>query len=233
MSENKLPKVLAFDVFGTVVDWYGSMHAEFTELLPELDADAMTLAWRDGYQPAMAEVNAANEWVLLDVLHRRILDSILKKYHHDDVSDEQREHLTLGWHRLKPWNDSVAGITQLKSRFTVCSLSNGNIRLLTNMAKHGAIPWDCILSAEIFRRYKPDPAAYLGVAKVFALEPHEVMLVAAHQDDLDAARACGLQTAFIERPDEYGPIRGNNVEGSASNNWHAENIIDLAQQLGC
>jgi len=227
------PKVLAFDVFGTVVDWYGSIRSELEQHLPDVDSNAMTLAWRDGYAPAMQAVNASNEWVLLDVLHRRILDSVLADFDQTAVNDDLRQHLTSAWHRLSPWPDSVQGITRLKSQFTVCSMSNGNLGLLSNMAKRGGIPWDCILSAEVFRRYKPDPKTYLGVAEVFAVAPHDVLFVAAHQNDLDSARSCGLRTAFIERPDEYGPVRGNDVSGSASNDWHATSIDDLAQQMGC
>jgi len=233
MTVETMPKVLAFDTFGTVVDWYHCIRAELEQQLPAVDADAMTLAWRDGYAPALRDVNAANEWGLLDVLHRRILDSVLQEFHQTDVSDDVRQHLTLAWHRLSPWPDSVSGISRLKQKFIVCSLSNGNLGLLTNMAKLGGIPWDCILSAEVFRRYKPDPSTYLGVADVFAVEPSEVMMVAAHQYDLDAARQCGLRTAYIERPDEYGPVRGKDVSGSALNDFHAVDIEALAQQLGC
>lgn len=227
------PVVLAFDVFGTVVDWYGSIRQEIERELPDVDADAFTLAWRDGYAPALRSVNESKQWVLLDELHRQILDSVLIDFNKNGVSEPTRNTLTRGWHRLTPWPDSVAGMNRLKTQFTLCSLSNGNIGLLTNMAKRAGIPWDCVLSAEVFKRYKPDPQTYLGVAKIFDLEPAQVMLVAAHQNDLDAAKACGLQTAFIERPDEYGAVRGNDVSGSTSNNWHATDLNHLAEQLGC
>ena len=233
MGVQKLPVVLAFDIFGTVVNWYGSILSEIEKTLPGVDADAFTLAWRDGYAPALREVNASGEWVLLDELHRRILDSILLDFSQDSVPENTREELTKHWHKLAPWPDSVFGLTRLKQRFSVCSLSNGNIGLLTNMAKNANIPWDCILSAEVFKRYKPDPQTYLGVAKIFDVKPEQVMLVAAHQDDLDAAKACGLQTAFIERPNEYGPVRGNDVTGSVQNDWHAKDIVHLAEQLEC
>jgi 2-haloacid dehalogenase len=132
---------------------------------------------------------------------------------------------------LDAWPDTVAGLTRLKQRFTICTLSNGNLGLLTHMAKHAALPWDCILSAEVFRAYKPDPATYLGVAEVFGLQPSEVMLVAAHQDDLAGARACGLQTAYIERPSEFGP-QGKDVSPDPANTWHAQNLVHLADLLG-
>ena len=127
----------------------------------------------------------------------------------------------------------VAGLTRLKTRFTICTLSNGNIGLLTNMAKRGALPWDCILSAEVFRAYKPDPATYLGVARVFDLPASDVMLVAAHQDDLAAARGCGLQTAYIERPYEFGQSQPKDVSPDPANTWHARDFLALADQLGC
>ena len=233
MSSTNQPVVLAFDVFGTVVDWYGSIRLEVEQVLPDVNADAFTLAWRDGYLPAMAAVNAANEWVLLDTLHRRILDAVLEKFDQSDVSEKTRQSLVKGWHRLSPWPDSVPGLIRLKEQFMVCSLSNGNLGLLANMAKNAGIPWDCVLSAEVFKRYKPDPKTYLGVAEIFDLQPEQVMLVAAHQQDLDAARSCGLQTAFIERPHEYGPVRGNDVSGSRNNHWHATDFNHLAEQLGC
>ena len=232
---NKLnpPAVLAFDVFGTVVDWYGCIRREVEQALPNVDADKFTLAWRVGYVPALQAANASNEWILLDDLHRRILDSILVDFGHAHVSEDVRQSLTQAWHRLIPWSDSVPGMYRLKQKFTVCSLSNGNIGLLSDMAKNSGIPWDCILSAEVFKRYKPDPQTYLGVARTFNLQPEQVMLVAAHQYDLDAARACGLQTAYIERPNEYGPVRGKDISGSADNNFHAGDINHLAELLGC
>jgi len=233
MSSNPKPKVLAFDVFGTVVDWYGSIHAELQKALPDVDANAMTLAWRDGYAPAMAAVNASNDWVLLDALHRQILDRVLTEFDKDDVPEAIREDLTKAWHRLNPWPDTVAGMTRLRTEFTLCSMSNGNIGLLTNMAKRAGIPWDCVLSAEVFKAYKPDPKTYQGVAKIFDIPTSEVLFVAAHQEDLEAATRCGLQTAFIERPDEFGPIRGNKDKGSPNNDWHATDFLDLATQLGC
>ena len=227
------PKVLAFDIFGTVVDWYGSIEREVNALNLEVDSGAFALAWRSGYQPAMQRVRSGElGWTLIDDLHRMILNETLAKFGIDSMAEEQRQHLNKVWHRLDAWPDSVAGLTRLKSRFTLSTLSNGNIGLLTNMAKRAKLPWDCILSAEVFRAYKPDPATYLGVAKVFDLNPREVMLVAAHQEDLAAARACGLQTAYIERPLEFGP-QGKDVSPDPRNTLHASSLIDLAAQLGC
>ena len=229
-----LPKVLAFDVFGTVVDWHGSVQREVAALLPGVDADAFALAWRAGYQPAMRRVmSGALPWTLLDDLHRMMLDDVLRDLSVTHMTEAQKVHLSKAWHRLDPWPDVVAGLTRLKARFTICTLSNGNIGLLTNMAKRAGLPWDCVLSAEVFRAYKPSPQAYLGVAKVFDIEPAEVMLVAAHQDDLAAARSCGLQSAYIERPLEFGAGRPKDVSADPANTWHAKDFLDLARQLGC
>ncbi len=229
-----LPQILAFDVFGTVVDWHSGIAAEVQALRPGVDGDAFALAWRAGYQPAMRRVMSGElGWTLIDDLHRLILDSLLGQFGLSDLSEAQKKHLNKAWHRLDPWPDVVAGLTRLKRQHTICTLSNGNIGLLTNMAKHGGLPWDCILSAEVFRAYKPAPATYLGVAQVFDVAPAQVMLVAAHQEDLAAARSCGLQTAYIERPFEFGRTHPKDVSPDDANTRHARNLTDLADQLGC
>lgn len=231
---NTKPKVIAFDIFGTVVDWHGSIAAEVQRLKLPVDANAFATAWREGYQPAMARVRSGElPWTKIDDLHRMILDGILEDFALTTLSESEKQHLNLVWHRLNPWPDAVQGLTQLKSKFTIVTLSNGNLSLLANMAKHGALPWDLILSAEVFKHYKPDPETYLGVAHIFDLQPHEVMLAAAHKDDLLAAYHCGLQTAFIERPDEFGlgHIR-QDLHQESFTTYHAKNIIDLATQLG-
>ncbi len=226
-------KVLAFDIFGTVVDWHGSIASEMQERYPQVDGHAFANAWRAGYVPAMARVRSGElGWTLIDDLHRMILDGILPQFGLQHLSEAERQELNRVWHRLNPWQDSVAGLTRLKTKYTICTLSNGNIGLLTNMAKRAGLPWDCVLSAEVFKAYKPDPATYLGVAKVFALEPHEVMLVAAHHDDLAAARACGLHTAYIERPLEFGVAEPKDVSPQAGNDLHATSIAALADVLG-
>ena len=228
------PSVLAFDVFGTVVDWHGGIAREVLALRPEVNGGKFAMAWRAGYQPAMRRVMSGElGWTLIDDLHRLILDGILDQFGLSHVTEAQKRHLNKAWHRLDPWPDVVAGLTRLKTRFTICTLSNGNIGLLTNMAKRGALPWDCILSAEVFRAYKPDPATYLGVARVFDLPVSDVMLVAAHQDDLAAARGCGLQTAYIERPYEFGQSHPKDVSPDPANTWHARDFLALADQLGC
>ena len=228
------PKVLAFDVFGTGVDWHSGIAREVQALRPAVDGDAFALAWRAGYQPAMQRVMSGElGWTLIDDLHRLILDGILAQFGLADLTEAQKQHLNKAWHRLDPWPDVLAGLTRLKSRHVICTLSNGNIGLLTDMAKRAALPWDCILSAEVFRAYKPDPATYLGVAKVFDVAPAGVMLVAAHQDDLAAARACGLQSAYIERPAEFGAAHPKDVSPHAANTRHAADFLALAEQLGC
>ncbi|MDR7148146.1 2-haloacid dehalogenase [Hydrogenophaga palleronii] len=228
------PSILAFDIFGTVVDWHGSIVGEMQTLHPQVDADAFALAWRAGYQPAMQRVRSGElGWTRIDILHRMILDELLPKFGLDHLGELERAELNRVWHRLDPWPDTVAGLTRLRTRFTICSLSNGNIGLLTNMAKRAGLPWDCILSAEVFRAYKPDPATYLGVADTFDVPPEGVMLVAAHQDDLAAARNCGLATAYIERPLEFGAANVKDVSPDAANTWHARDLVNLAELLGC
>ncbi len=233
MTSN-FPKVLAFDIFGTVVDWHGSIAKEVTAMGLPVDGGEFALAWRAGYQPAMKRVMSGElGWTLIDELHRMILDDILAQFNITQLTEAEKRHLNKAWHRLDAWPDSVTGLTRLKTKFTICSLSNGNLGLLTNMAKRAGLPWDCILSAEVFRAYKPHPSTYLGVAKVFDLLPGDVMLVAAHQDDLAAARACGLQSAYIERPHEFGAKRPKDVSADSANTWHASNLLTLADQLGC
>jgi 2-haloacid dehalogenase len=226
--------VLAFDIFGTVVDWHGSIMREVQILYPHVDANAFALAWRAGYQPAMARVRSGElGWTRIDELHRLILETLLPQFDLLHLNEAARSHLNRVWHRLEAWPDSVAGLQRLKKKYTICSLSNGNIGLLTNMAKRAGLPWDCVLSAEVFRAYKPDPATYLGVAQVFDLSAHEVMLCAAHHDDLQAARSCGLRTAYIERPLEFGALHPKDVSPQARNDLHARDIHALADLLGC
>lgn len=227
-------KVLAFDVFGTVVDWHQGVMREVAALGLDVDANEFTLAWRAGYMPAMQRV-ASGEigWTLIDDLHRMILDDLLQRYGISHLSEAQKVQLNKAWHRLDPWADTVEGLTRLKQRYMICTLSNGNLGLLANMAKRASLPWDCLLSAEVFRKYKPDPAAYQGVAKVFDVDPGQVLMVAAHQDDLQYARAAGLKTAYIERPLEFGPSLSKDVSPHPDNTLHAKDFIELAKLLGC
>ncbi len=236
-------KVIAFDVFGTVVDWHSGIAEQVERALPGVDGAAFALAWRAGYQPAMKAVMeriAANEagggggFTLLDELHLSMLEQVLRDFGLTDRLDTAaKRELSRAWHRLPAWPDAVAGLTRLKAKFTICTLSNGNIGLLTEMAKRAGLPWDCVLSAEVFKAYKPDPRTYLGVAGVFDATPGQVMLAAAHHDDLAAARACGLKTGYIERPHEFGRAKPKDVSPQTENTLHARDINQLADLLGC
>lgn len=226
------PEILAFDVFGTVVDWHGSVARAVAALAPAVDAAAFARAWRAGYQPAMQAVRAGHRpWVPLDRLHREILDGLLPRFGLDGLDEAARAGLNRVWHRLDPWPDARPGLQRLGARHTLVTLSNGNLGLLIDLARHGALPWHGVLSAEVFRAYKPDPATYLGVARLFERPPEAVMLVAAHPDDLAAARACGLQTAFVARPLEFGADAPRPEVGDPAATLQARDFLDLARQL--
>ncbi|CAM3742571.1 haloacid dehalogenase type II [Polynucleobacter arcticus] len=231
----KPSKILAFDVFGTIVDWHGSIVAEVERLGLAVDPIEFASAWRSGYKPAMAKVRSGKlGWTKIDDLHRSILDDLLKSFDINSLSESQIHDLNQIWHRLNPWPDTVEGLGRLKRQSMIVTLSNGNLGLLADMAKNAALPWDLILSAEVFRHYKPDPETYLGVADIFDVSPEEVMLVAAHKDDLLAAKACGLKTAFIERPLEFGPkVIRDDLHRESFTDYHAKDLNDLATQLGC
>ena len=206
----RLPRALAFDVFGTVVDWRSSIIGEL-EMFGERhgiaqDWPAFADAWRAGYPAAMDRVRTGDlPWLKIDALHRLILDDLLDGAGIGEIPDADVAELNLAWHRLDPWPDSVAGLTRLKQAFVITTLSNGNLSLLTNMAKRAGLPWDCVISAELFRHYKPDREAYLGCAELLDVAPGELMLVAAHPSDLRAARDAGLMTGYVARPLERGP----------------------------
>ena len=226
-------EVLAFDVLGTVVDWHGSIAREVERDFPGIDGDAFARAWRAGYKPAMARVMRGEQgWTLIDDLHRGILDEILPRFGLAHLDEARRAHLNRVWHRLDPWSDVAEGLARLRRRRLVCTLSNGNLGLLARLSHHGGLAWDCVLSAEVFRAYKPDPATYLGVARVFDVAPQRVMLVAAHHDDLAAARACGLRTAYIERPLEFGATQPKDVSPREGNDLHCRDLHALADLLG-
>ena len=230
-------KALTFDVFGTVVDWRGSIAREARALAQakglRLNAAKFADAWRAGYRPAMDRVGRGElPWTKIDDLHRMILDDILAKFKITSLSEDEKADLNRAWHRLKPWSDSVRGLKRLKKKFTISTLSNGNVALLNNMAKNAGLPWDLILSAEIFHHYKPDPEVYLGAAAILGLQPHEVMMVAAHKEDLRAAARQGLRTALVLRPNEYGKGRHPDLSPEPAFDINAEDFGDLATQLG-
>jgi 2-haloacid dehalogenase len=171
-------------------------------------------------------------WTKIDDLHRMILDDILVKFKMTALSEDEKAGFNRAWHRLKPWPDTVRGLKRLKKNFTIATLSNGNVALLNNMAKHAGLPWDLILSAEVFHHYKPDPEAYLGTAEILGLQPAEVMMVAAHKDDLRHAARQGLKTALVLRPLEYGKGKHPDLTPEPAFDINARDFIDLADQLG-
>ncbi len=229
-------RALVFDVFGTVVDWRGSIIRECTALgrRKKLSADwpAFADAWRAGYRPAMARVRSGElPWMTIDQLHRMILDELLVRFRIEGLTEDEVDHLNRAWHRLEPWPDARRGLALLKRRRILATLSNGNMALLVNMAKHARLPWDCVLSAELFHHYKPDPETYLGAAAMLGFEPAEVMMVAAHKDDLRAAQACGLATAFVRRPREKGPKVKLDLSPEPSFDCNARDFVDLARKM--
>lgn len=231
------PRALVFDTFGTVVDWRGSIIAEGNAWSKAkgvtVDWARFADRWRAGYAPAMDKVRKGElPWTKLDVLHRMILDSLLAEFGLTNLTEEEKDHWNRVWHRLDPWPDSVAGLTRLKKKFTIAPLSNGNVALLNDMAKHAGLPWDLILGAEVAHHYKPDREAYLTAVDLLGLKPEEVMMCAAHRGDLQAARSFGLSTGFIHRPNEYGPTRKPDQAQPGDFDVVSRDILDLAAQLG-
>ena len=231
------PKALVFDTFGTLVDWRGSIIAEGTAWgkAKGLTIDWARFAdrWRARYGPAMDKVRKKElPWTKLDALHRMMLDEVLKEFNIQVLTEEEKDYWNRVWHRLKPWPDTVPGLTRLKKKFIIAPLSNGNVSLLTDMAKNAGLPWDLILSAELARHYKPDREAYLVAADLLSLKPEQVMMTAAHRGDLDAARSFGLLTAFIQLPDEYGPTRRADTAKPGEFDIVASDALDLATKLG-
>jgi len=230
-------KALLFDVFGTVVDWRRSVAAEVATAARGIgvvtDGYALADAWRGAYAPSMDRVRMREiPWANIDALHRAALDTLLPAHGLAALDEAARAALNRAWHRLHPWPDSVAGLGRLKQRFIIGTLSNGNVALLVNMAKFAALPWDVVVSAELFRHYKPDAEAYDGACALLGLQPAEVMLVAAHNGDLRAARARGMASGFVARPTEYGPAQTKDL--CAAENWDvvAADFVDLAVRLG-
>ena len=234
-------RALTFDIFGTVVDWRSSVIAEGRALQQQLgpalaatvDWPALADAWRAGYHPAMARVARGElPWTNIDGLHRQILDELLPRFGLAALGEAERDHLNRAWHRLAPWPDSVAGLTRLRTRYTTCTLSNGNVSLLVEMAKRAGLPWDCVLSAELLGRYKPDLEVYRSAARLLGFEPGQVMMVAAHPSDLAAAQRAGLKTAYIPRPAEFGPGGPMEPVGDTVFDIVAPSLGALADQLG-
>lgn len=231
-------KALTFDVFGTVVDWRSSIIREGGALGNRkginVDWTKFADAWRAGYQPAMSKVrNGEMPWTKLDDLHRIILDQLINEFGIEGLNEEEIDHLNRAWHRLDPWPDSVEGLTRLKEKYILATLSNGNVALLLNMAKRAGLPWDAILGAEVAGHYKRQPQAYLKTADFLGLTPQKCMMVAAHNDDLVVARELGFRTAFVCRLTEYGPRQSTDPEPEHDYDFAVSDLIELAQQLDC
>jgi len=231
-------KALLFDVFGTVVDWRGSitreMHRFGQAQQIQQDWQQFALDWRALYQPAMEAVRSGDRgYVKLDQLHRENLHQLVADYQLDGLDSSQLDHINRVWHRLQPWADTLPGMIRLRNKFVLASLSNGNIALMVNMAKHSGIPWDMILGSEIAQGYKPQDKVYLLSAEMLALEPAQCMMVAAHNDDLLKARSLGFKTAYINRPYEYGSKQKSDLQ--AEENWDiiAQSMTDIADTLNC
>ncbi len=229
-------KALAFDVFGTVVDYRTTIIIEGERLAEdkgiEIDWAAFADAWRGRYRPAMDRVMRGElPWTNLDALHRAALDELLEEFGVRELSEGEKNHLNGVWHRLRPWGDSVSGLLRLKTRFVLATLSNGNVRLLVDMAKNAGLPWDLVFSAELARAYKPDPRVYRMLQELLMLGPNEIMMVAAHQSDLRAAQELGFRTAFVMRPLEHGPQAVPDLTADPSLDVIATDFVDLARQL--
>jgi len=237
-DEHTSLRALTFDVFGTVVDWRGSIAREAEEILGpagfRLDWHAFAERWRARYQPAMEAVRSGQRpWTILDVLHHENLLDTLVEFDVGGLAPQTIEHLNRAWHRLDPWPDAVAGLGRLKRRYILATQSNGNVALIVNMAKRANLPWDVILGAEVVGAYKPLPQSYQRAVRMLGLEPGACMMTAAHNDDLIAARGCGLRTAFVARPLEYGPNQHKDLRAEHTFDLVANNLLDLADQLGC
>lgn len=239
-SSSPRPMALAFDVFGTVVDWRTSITRESAGFLQRIGRDdvdpaAFADAWRFRYIEVMAAYRTSNRgYVTLDVLHREMLDATLRAQDIDPTTLDEAmlSDWNTAWHRLDPWPDSVEGLTRLKAGLPIVTLSNGNIALMLEMARRAGLPWDAILGAEVTRVYKPDPQAYLGTAEILGLAPQQLCLVAAHHSDLAAARAAGLLTAYISRSNEYGGRTAPDAGAAQDWDWSADSLTGLAAQWG-
>ena len=231
-------KALCFDVFGTVVDWRSSIIRECEEFGQprglRVDWAAFADRWRAMYQPAMEEVRSGKRpWTKLDDLHRESLGKLVVEFGIKGVLAGDLDDLNRAWHRLDPWPDAVPGLTRLKRKYVLATLSNGNVALMVNMARRAGLPWDAILGAEVARHYKPQPEAYLTTAALLGLAPDECLMVAAHNGDLGAASAQGFRTAFVPRPAEHGASQTRDVKAERDWDVIAADFLDLAGKLGC
>lgn len=232
-------RALTFDVFGTVVDWRSSVIRELQAVGRKhgviSDWGAFVDDWRyDGYIGGIGKVIRGElPFMTTDALHRRKLDELLEKHNLSGLDEAARDYLNRAWHRLDPWPDSVAGLSRLRSKFIVSTLSNGNVSLLVDMAKHAGLTWDCVLGADVTGAFKPHPDCYKNGARILDLRPEQVMMVAAHKNDLQAAQKVGFQAAFVPRADEAGPNRKVDLTPDPAFQIVAKDFHDLAEQLGC
>lgn len=229
-------KVILFDVFGTTVDWRSSIIAELERFGDDcgLDADWPVTAdsWRAGFRELQGRVaRGERDWITMDQIHREVLDGLLLDLNAAGLSEERVAHLNRAWHRLSPWPDVVEGLTLMKRDHIVGTLSNGNLSLLVSLSKHGGLPWDCVLSTGMFGTYKPNPEVYLGAVRMLDVEPGDVMMVAAHAYDVDGASKAGLRTAYVFRPDEFGPGRGEDPGNTSRFDIVARSFVELGERL--
>lgn len=230
------PKAILFDVFGTVVDWRSSVadacRTCFTRLGLACDAEAFADAWRAAYIPSVDRVRSGERpWVDLDTLHLENLRSILPTFGLVTLPEAELHALNNAWHQLRPWPDSIDGLTRLRTTYIVAPVSNASIRMMVNMSRYGGLQWDAILGAEVAQSYKTDAVVYLRSAAALGLHPDECMMVAAHNEDLDAARAVGMRTAFVLRATEHGPRQRTDLVAGQKCDLVARDLVDLADQL--
>ncbi|EGD56678.1 haloacid dehalogenase, type II [Gordonia neofelifaecis NRRL B-59395] len=226
-------KVIAFDTFGTVADWYTGVSHVLAQTFPQIDSSQLARDWRRTYGPVLAEVEAGDrEWTMLDDLHRETLERLLRERYDVCATPAQLDVAVHAWHVLPGWPDSSSGLHRLKAKYTICALSNGNVALLNEMAKASDLPWDFVGGSDLWRRYKPASEVYLGLARLMQVHPSEVLMVATHVSDLAAARSFGLRTAYVERPSEWGPEPKDEAPNPADD-FHVRGIDELATQLGC
>ena len=232
-------RALAFDIFGTTVDWYTGVATQVAEVFAEsgaeVDAGQFANEWRAEYAPSMQRVRDGQRgWANLDVLHAESLELLLRRHGLADTLDATtRGRMVRAWHRLPAWDDSVAGLARLRTRYVIATLSNGGFALLTNLVKAAGLPFDCVISAELMRAYKPDPTVYRTAAELLDVAPAEMLMVAAHGRDLEAAAGVGLRTAFVERPREHGPYPGADRTADVTSDITVSSFHELADRLGC
>lgn len=232
-------KFVLFDTFGTIVDWRSSIAREATALaktkgIEDFDGDKFARSWRAGYRPGMARVTSGERsFVSIDVIYRERLDEILPEFGLALIDEAERDNLNRAWHRLTPWPDSIPGLKRIKSKYMISPLSNGSITLLATMAKRAGIPWDFIFSSDMHRAFKRNPAVYQNAIRLLGVAPDEIMMTAAHNDDLEAARKEGMRTAYINRPYEYGIDQKADFEATSDWDIISDTVEGVADGLGC